>query len=125
MMTKSDNLTAQQATSILERLEALYQEVSHLRAATALPQREHFSVKETSKILGISEKRVRRLLKHRELPCANFGGPHRPTYRISRADINTWVASRRVLQAEVQSQREARVKEHFPSFHRRQKPQAS
>jgi excisionase family DNA binding protein len=125
MMSNSDILTAQQATTILERLEALRQEVSRLRAVTAIPQREYFSVKETSKILGISEKCVRRLLKCRELPCANFGGPQRPTFRISRADINTWVASRRVLQAEGCSEREARVKEYFPRFHKRQKSQAS
>jgi hypothetical protein len=56
------------------------------------------------------------LLKRRELPCANFGGTHRPTYRISRADLDAWVKSRRVEHGKCNAEREALVNQFFHRF---------
>ncbi len=49
------------------------------------------SVKDAARLTGLSDKHIRRAMQCGNLPCSNVGTPDRPTYRFSRADIQTWM----------------------------------
>jgi len=57
------------------------------------PQREWLTVDEVAAIFRVNIETVRRWIRAGELPALNLGGP-RSGYRIKRADLDAFIASR-------------------------------
>lgn len=61
---------------------------------TAPTIQEYFSLKQAATMTGMSTKHITRAIKAGELVCSNMSkGGARPTYRIHRSAIDTWMKS--------------------------------
>src|SRR5437763_201027 len=77
-------------------------------------RQECFSIPEAARIVGVSEKHIRRVIKRQDLDCSNVGGSKRPTYRITRKAIDAWLEATRIRKAPARSERDALVNKYFP-----------
>ncbi len=59
---------------------------------------ELLTVEEVARRLKVSQKRVYKLIQSGELEATNIGGAGRNIYRISLADFNHYLQSRKVKQ---------------------------
>lgn len=66
-----------------------------LRKERELPQQEWFSIIEAGALTGLHEDTIRRAVTGGTLPCSNVGTYDRPTYRISRKDIEAYMEKRK------------------------------
>ena len=57
---------------------------------------ELLTVEEVARRLKVNQKRVYKLIQSGELEAANIGGEGRNIYRISLADFNRYLQSRKV-----------------------------
>jgi excisionase family DNA binding protein len=57
---------------------------------------ELLTVEEIARRLKVNPKRVYKLIQNGELEATNIGGEGRSIYRISRADFNRYLQSRKV-----------------------------
>jgi excisionase family DNA binding protein len=83
----------------LTRIEGVLQElvaaVGTLQKKLEMPTQEWFSIKQASAYTGLSDDHIRRAVTSAMLPCSNVGSNDRPTYRISRKDLEEWLEKRK------------------------------
>ena len=63
-------------------------------------EEELLTVEEVARQLKVNAKRVYKLIQSGDLEAANIGGGGRSIYRISRADFNRYLQSRKVKRDE-------------------------
>ena len=75
-----------------ERIESL---LVRLERAVTQPAQAWFSIKGAAALTGLSPAHIRRAVTGGTLACSNVGSMDRPTYRISREDIEEWMKRRK------------------------------
>lgn len=68
---------------------------------------EWLSVEDSAKALGMHPESVRKLIRTGQLPAANISSDKRPTYRVSREDLDLFAQSKRVHWTPSESERDA------------------
>jgi excisionase family DNA binding protein len=56
---------------------------------------DYLSIKGAAEAIDVSATHIRRAVVSRDLPASNVGSEARPTYRISREDLDAWMRRRR------------------------------
>jgi hypothetical protein len=110
-----------------DRLEALIGQVIEekfadlMKKLLEMPPQEWLEVKDVARVTGLSSKHILRAIKRGELICSNpaLAGAKKPTYRIARKHLDTWMERCQVKQGPVKSVRQAGVKEFFGPDRRR------
>jgi excisionase family DNA binding protein len=101
----SEELAAQLGMKVREMLLPTLQQISesldHLRldrrspavrSDEANPSRSGYvTIERAAEITTISDSHLRRVIRSGELPASNIGTAARPTWRISRKDLDDWM----------------------------------
>jgi len=69
--------------------------VQKLEKRLEVPKQEWFSIKKAAIYADLSSDHVRRAVTSAMLPCSNMGTNDRPTYRVSRKDLEEWLEKRK------------------------------
>jgi excisionase family DNA binding protein len=77
---------------------------------------EFVSIRQAARLTGLSSSHVRRAVVSGELPASNVGSAARPTYRISRTDMEDWMNRKRGGTTSVppRSERRKLIDRHLP-----------
>lgn len=110
------NETSKTMTDIWNAIQLLAEDVAQLRKEAATLRQELLTIRQVAELTGLSEKHIRRAIKLGKLPFSNVGVPHKPTYRIARADLATWISSTRTFGSEGKAKRQRDVQRHFPKL---------
>jgi excisionase family DNA binding protein len=88
--------------------------VAEIKKQFEIPQ-EWFSVKQAAVLTGLSSKHIRRAIKRGELLCSDMAleGATKPTYRIARTHLATWMERCQLRQGPMRSARDAVADEFF------------
>lgn len=83
-------MTSEQVT--IQLLESLSAKLDAIAASLqAQPSPEFYSIKQASRMVGVSCDHIRRAVVGGVLACSNVGTLNRATYRISRVDLLAWL----------------------------------
>jgi excisionase family DNA binding protein len=77
-----------------EQFDRMEQVLRRLERVNVVSQ-GYISIKQAATYTGLSPVHIRRAATGGTLPCSNVGTYDRPTYRISRKDIDAWMEKRK------------------------------
>ena len=96
MTRPADEWAVERVAETLDRIERRLERIEGLLAEGPAAGQEWLSIKQAAHVTGHSQAHVRRAVSVGRLAASNVGRQGHPVWRISRADLTTWMEENRV-----------------------------